>query len=954
MPAAVARTSSAVDTGLPLGSVPWGTHTCQFYKSERDLLDILVPFFATGLANHERCLWVASEPLPAQRARDALAEAVPDLAVRLADNQIEIIDYRDWYTRDGALTSEQVIAGWLEREQVALADGYAGLRLSGNTSWLSHDQWGSFADYEERVHHAFAGRRVLALCSYSLAQCGPSEILDVVRNHRSALVRHDGKWEEIVSATAALALVSVPQRGRASCAHSVELHERAAFPAASLAARFADALADGAATCAVVRPENLAALREALGKRVNLDAIVAEGRFVGIDAVATYATIMQDRPQLEAIVERNVGTTVRELARRFGRLRMYGELVDEFCRAGDHETAVSLERWWNRAVDELPLELHCGYTVESFDRMENVSAFQQVCDEHGVVLPRRPGASSSPDTSRLETELEQVTSIMHSEAARRAAIETAYETARSTEREIREHLVVLQRVTSALCEAASYQAIGEVVTTSIAPSLGAMRCVFVVGGELVAIRGLTTPDDPELFAAALDRLPPTWCDRKQTPAELSWLGSALVALVPLVLAGDRIGTLAFGFDRADLPIGQRALLEDLGRQVAIAVDRARSYELAEQARARAQDANAAKDRFLAMLGHELRNPLAPILTATQLMRLRSPDTLVKERASIERSVTHMIRLVDDLLDVSRIARGKIALARARLELSELVTQALEVASPTIEDRRHRVTVAVPRGLEIDADRTRMAQVVSNLLVNAAKYTRPGGTIEVTGRMIGDRVELVVEDNGIGIAPELLPHVFEMFVQGMQGTEREQGGLGLGLAIARTIVELHGGTIRADSAGVGHGSRFTIQIPRWVAAMSELPRTQTVDTILAPNGRRILVVDDNEDAAWLLAEALRLAGHDVCVSHDGLSALELARSWSPQIAFLDIGLPGMDGYALCEHLLGLPDKPRVIAVTGYGQAADRERAMSAGFDLHFVKPVSLREVQTAIDEFTKSG
>jgi len=508
----------------------------------------------------------------------------------------------------------------------------------------------------------------------------------------------------------------------------------------------------------------------------------------------------------------------------------------------------------------------------------------------------------------------------------------------------REHLVVLQAITSALGEAVTFDNIGSVVTSELAPAVGAARIAFVIGGQLIALRGVTTPENTSSVAQLLDHMPAQWSVRGAQPLEVAWIGGALAAVLPLVFANERIGTLFLGFDQPALSLSLRALVEDLVRQLLLSVERTRIYEQAMLDRVRAERASEAKDQFLAMLGHELRNPLSPILSATQLMRLRAPDQLVKERTTIERSVTHMIRLVDDLLDVSQISRGEIALAREPTALATLVERALTAARGVIDGAQY--AVAVPQHLIVDVDPDRMHQVLVNLIVNAAKYTNDQDNVEIAARAHGELVEIVVRDHGSGIDPALLPYVFDLFVQGRQGTDRAKGGLGVGLPIARSIVELHGGTIAAASDGEGTGSTFTINLPRWQIERN----TDRIEVPAAPAGRRLLVVDDNEDAAWLLAEALRLLGHDVRVAYEGLSALEIAREWSPEIALLDIGLPGMNGFELCQELGKLPSPPYCIAVSGYGQPKDRALAREAGFEAHFVKPVDLRDVQTAIDAF----
>jgi len=350
-----------------------------------------------------------------------------------------------------------------------------------------------------------------------------------------------------------------------------------------------------------------------------------------------------------------------------------------------------------------------------------------------------------------------------------------------------------------------------------------------------------------------------------------------------------------------------------------------------------------------MLGHELRNPLAPISTALQLMRFRKDDGALRERMIIERQVRHLERLVDDLLDVSRITRGRIELKRVPVEMADVVTKAIEQVEPLLEQRSHRLVISVPGDrLTVDGDAVRLAQVVSNLLTNAAKYTEPGGEIRVSAAREGATVALRVRDTGVGIAPELLPHVFDLFTQAPQTLARSQGGLGLGLAIVRRLVELHGGRVEAQSAGPGTGSEFLVVLPAGSDAREPTDTVAAAVPLPAAAGAtntRILVVDDNEDAAEILAEALRDVGHDVRVAADGPSALVAAAEFVPEIVLLDIGLPVMDGYEVARQLRQRtePRPPRLVAVTGYGQDKDRALALEAGFDDHIVKPVDLDDL-----------
>jgi CheY-like chemotaxis protein len=314
-----------------------------------------------------------------------------------------------------------------------------------------------------------------------------------------------------------------------------------------------------------------------------------------------------------------------------------------------------------------------------------------------------------------------------------------------------------------------------------------------------------------------------------------------------------------------------------------------------------------------------------------------------------------MRLVDDLLDVSRATRGGLRLERAPVELSAVVADAIEAAGPLIEERKQTLTVSVPRaGLVVDADSGRLAQVVTNLLNNAAKYTPPGGHVTVSARREGESIALEVADDGAGIAPDLLPRVFEPFTQGRQGLDRKQGGLGLGLAIARQLIVGHGGTIEARSPGPGPGTVMVVRLPS-AAPLSTRdagPR-DSGDGAVRHAARRVLIVDDNPDAAELLAEALVEGGHDVRTAGDGPSALQLVSTFSPDIAFLDIGLPVMDGYELAGLLRSVPSLAHtpLVAITGYAQDDDRQRALASGFAAHLTKPIHLDGLLSCIERLT---
>jgi signal transduction histidine kinase len=382
-------------------------------------------------------------------------------------------------------------------------------------------------------------------------------------------------------------------------------------------------------------------------------------------------------------------------------------------------------------------------------------------------------------------------------------------------------------------------------------------------------------------------------------------------------------------------------------------DRALAQAMAESERLNA-DLNASartKDEFLAMLGRELRNPLAPIVTALKLMKLRGGEhsETVHEQEVIQRQVDHLVRLVDDLLDVSRIASGKVELRKETVPLADVLNKAIEMASPLLEQKQHRLLVDVAP-VRWHGDPARLAQVVSNLLSNAARYTPAGGHVTLSTRVQERALTIQVTDDGSGISPTLLPHVFDLFVQGNRLVDRAKGGLGIGLALVRNLVQMHGGEVAAYSAGEGRGSTFTLTLPESVVEKAEPGNGCAPDAAPAPGGgTRVLVVDDNQDAADSLADLLGALGYSATVAYDPAHAIAEAARSMPQAAILDIGLPGMDGFELAAHLRRLPrgDGLKLIALSGYGQENDKHRSREAGFAAHLVKPINIAELQTTL-------
>jgi PAS domain S-box-containing protein len=386
-----------------------------------------------------------------------------------------------------------------------------------------------------------------------------------------------------------------------------------------------------------------------------------------------------------------------------------------------------------------------------------------------------------------------------------------------------------------------------------------------------------------------------------------------------------------------------------------------SQDRTEQRRAEEalREADRRKDVFLAILAHELRNPLAPIRNAVEFLRLREPaePDLKEARDIIERQVRHLTRLVDDLLDVTRITRGKVVLHKQPVEVATAVADAVETCRPLIDERGQELNVVLTPALRVEADPTRLAQVVGNLLNNAAKYTPEGGHIRLSADREGGEVVLRVKDDGIGIPPAVLPHVFDLFAQAEGSLHRSQGGLGIGLTLVRSLVEMHGGRVGAFSEGPGKGSEFVTRFPLLSGSPAEVAPEDPQEGGAPSSPRRVLVVDDNTDAANSMAMLLRQEGHEARAVHEGPAVLGAARDFRPDVVLLDIGLPGgLTGYDLAPRLRELPglEKVLLVALTGYGQEEDKRCARDAGFDAHLTKPADLAALHALLAKGRRDG
>jgi signal transduction histidine kinase/ActR/RegA family two-component response regulator len=933
--AAAAAEAGDVSSGLPtVGSVPWGTHLCHFYRSREDLSDALVPYFRAGLENGERCIWVTSEPLDAQLARNALLEVVPDLAVYEARGQIEIFDSAEWYP--AGERQDVVLRKWLEDEQSALADGFAGLRLTGNTFWLERKDWEAFADYEATVHQAFRGRKIIALCSYSLDRCSVDDVLDVLHNHAFALLQRDGAWEVVHSATHLIGAIqgsaspSVPE-------HGVIFFDEAGWPPAEIV----DFLAQGAiqshgAAAFVTRP-HLDALQEAL-RRLGIpsDAVRTFDAEDLIDQCTHGGRV--DVHAFRPVLERWLG----ELTSTGGKVHVYGEIVDMFCRRGESGQAIALEEIWSEVMVERPVALLCGYELSSFRSSDAKEAYLAVCGCHDDVRVD----ASVPDLRAIVDRLAKELKRSNQREADRHQLS-------AMEQGASKRLACLQRVTSALSEVRVLDQIDDVIEREISPVLGTQDVRVVTLDDRASASPAHRPS-----ARAFDTGTSIWL-RNVGEIENAYpqLGTEAkaVAAVPLGVGGRKTGAVVFHFfEPQPFDAPQRALIKDIAHQLALTLDRTHFYAEAQRQRDSLERASRAKDEFLAMLGHELRNPLAAIRTAAELLKLSPIDPKVQRtQAVLERQTTHMSKLLDGLLDVSRIVRGKIVLASQQVDLRDILLAMLQDGLAQFESRGLELRIEIgEQALCAQGDPVRLAQVFDNVLSNALKFTEAPGTITVRADLCDDFVVVSIRDTGVGIDEELLPHIFEPFQQGAQELARTAGGLGLGLSVVKGLVELHGGQVVATSDGKGNGSEFQVRIPRCEKDENDLP-----PDMVSKRTVRLMVVEDNKDTADLLCEVLETMGHASVVAYDGEHALELAAEFKPHVVLCDIGLPGkMNGYDVARALRGndILKGTVLVALTGYGRPEDVKRARDAGFDVHLTKPIEMAAVEHLIADLVAPG
>jgi signal transduction histidine kinase/ActR/RegA family two-component response regulator len=561
----------------------------------------------------------------------------------------------------------------------------------------------------------------------------------------------------------------------------------------------------------------------------------------------------------------------------------------------------------------------------------------------------------------------------------REALLRAETEARAAAERVQRRLELLLAATSSLSNALDEPSTLNAVALAVVPEMADILRIDLLKADGTLERKLTYHRDPRRVEA-IEQVVHSGSVGPATPGSLGWViasgreyvhhfddagtsaiedpvfrrfvqvtGMRAVCAIPLIARGRTIGAMGAIQSSSDRRFGadEVALLREVGKRAALALDNVRLYADCTSALEKANAASKTKDEFLAMLGHELRNPLAPILTALEIVKRRDATAFVRERQIMERQAAHLARLVDDLLDISRIMAGKIQLQREEVDLRDVVLRALEITQPLFDKRLAPQVQGADSPVLVRGDLHRLAQVVGNLLSNAAKFSPPDEPITVRIEHRGNDAVFVVEDRGVGIPEEIRPHVFASFVQGAQSMQRAKGGLGLGLSIARSIVELHGGTIGAQNGSSGCGTQVTVTLPMFVAT-----REAGGPPLLESGARRparVLVVDDNADAGQMLASLLSLAGHEVGTALTAEECLDVVGGVGPDVCILDIGLPGMNGYELARRLRADPATRSLylIALTGYGQYADREAALSAGFDDHMTKPADLERLESML-------
>ena len=693
--------------------------------------------------------------------------------------------------------------------------------------------------------------------------------------------------------------------------HFVQFYENDDYLVDSVSGFVGAALTQQKASVVIATAEHGAALQRKLAAcGVDVSKAGAAGRYILLDAAETLAKFMVDGSPDPQRFKDTVGAVIARLAQGGQRIHAFGEMVALLWADGNRAGAIRLEELWNELGKQHRFALFCAYPIDGFDDKSLAEPFSGVCACHSRVIPAESYAAIEDPDERLRAVglLQQKAQSLEAEIAHRREVEQVLS---KRERELADFFdnatEGLHKVgadgTILWANKAEYSLLGYTAEEYIGRSIEDFHADGDVIAEILA--KLRRGEILENF-----------------PARLRCKDGSIKHVLINSSACFENGEFAY----------TRCFTRDVTRR----------WE-AEQA---LREADRRKDEFLATLAHELRNPLAPIRNALEVMKAGSHDDVVAGdvRSIMDRQVQQLTRLVDDLLDISRITRDRIELRKERVDLATVVKTAVETSRPLMKSAGHELTVTLPgQPVFLHADPTRLSQIFSNLLNNSAKYTEPGGEIQIEARRRGGHVEISVRDNGVGIACDALAFVFDMFRQVDETLERSQGGLGIGLTLVRRLVELHGGTINALSDGPGKGSEFVVRLP--VADEETGRAAPALPSTIVPK-RRILVVDDNKDSADTLSKLLRIKGHEVRTAGDGLQAIDAAAEFLPEVILMDVGMPKLNGHDATRLIRQLPGgkDPFIIALTGWGQDDDVQRSVEAGCSAHLVKPVDLAALE----------
>ena len=714
-------------------------------------------------------------------------------------------------------------------------------------------------------------------------------------------------------------------------AHLVQFYEADSFLLEALSRLVGDSLVAGDSGVVIATRAHRDGLEEELRRRgLDLDALRSQGRYVALDAAETLASFMvDDFPDEDRF--RNVIAEVIKRAIEKSESRhacAYGEMVALLFADGKGDALLRLEELWNALGKELPFSLCCGYPMTQFSNRPDEPLFLKICAEHSQVMPAESYTElASPDDRRRSvTYLQHKAQMLESEKSGRKEAE------KSLSLRQKELADFLQNAAEGLLQVGPD---GRILWANSAQ----LRLLGYSADEYVGHPAADFYVQRDLFDDFWRRI----MAREviyNFPVELKCKdGSTRQVLVN-----------SSGYWEDGEFLYTRCFIRDVTERV----------QLEDELRERVdqlKEADQRKNEFLAMLGHELRNPLSAVSNAVATAHR---DASRRDRALdiATRQTAHLARIIDDLLDVTRITKGKIALQKEPVQLGSIVNGAVEELRDLVESRRQHLTVSIPVNAEkirVEADRVRIQQVVSNLMHNAIKFTPQGGMIDVVLYRKGDQAVLRVRDSGVGISPAMLPRVFDLFTQADTSPDRTQGGLGIGLTLAKQLVEMHGGRIEARSHGLDRGCEFEVSLP----LIAERKKKSAEPGDLAPpehaRTRRVLIVEDNVDAAESLSMLLEFLGHEVRVETSGASALEALRTTDFQAVLIDIGLPDMDGYEVARQIRMLPGSRTklLVALTGYGQEEDKRRALSAGFDQHLIKPVDVERLQNLLTDSATS-